>query len=267
MPGAGGLVVANYVAQRAARDGTEFAITSRTAAFEPLYGNTNAQFDPLKFNWVGNANIENSTCIAWSSAPVKTARDLFTTEFVNGGTGSESLEVSIPKVLNRLADTKIRTVTGYPGSTEILLALERGEVQGFCGIGWTFLKLRKAEWLREKKVNVLFQMAMAKHPDIPDVPLVQELGKTPEARAILDLLMAPQDMGRPFFAPQDTPADRLAALRDAFAKTLKDPDFLREADRSGVEVQYTTGEAVHAVLRKAYAAPPELVKRTVELLQ
>mgnify|MGYP003344174358 CR=1 FL=1 len=181
--------------------------------------------------------------------------------------GSDSLDISVPKVLNAIAGTKFRLVTGYPGSTEALLAMERGETQAFCGIGWTFVKLRKAEWLREKKINVLFQMALGKHPDIPEVPQVQELARTPADRQILDLLMAPQDMGRPFFAPPEIPAGRLTILRDAFAKTLKDPDFLREADRAGVEVQYTSGEAVHDVLRKAYASPPELVKRTTELLR
>ena len=144
---------------------------------------------------------------------------------------------------------------------------ENNTERTFCGIGWTFVKLRKAEWLRDRKINVLFQMALGKHPDIPEVPQVQELARTPADRQILDLLMAPQDMGRPFFAPPEIPAGRLTILRDAFAKTLKDPDFLREADRAGVEVQYTSGEAVHDVLRKAYASPPELVKRTTELLR
>ena len=267
MPGAGGLVVANYIAARSPRDGTEFAITSRTSAFEPLLGNKQAQFDPLRLSWVGNANIENSICIAWSDAPVRKMEDLISHELVAGGTGSESLDVSIPRVLNKIAGTKFRLVTGYPGSSEILLALERGEVKAFCGIGWTFLKLRKADWLREKKISLLSQMALGKHPDIPDVPLVQEIARTPEDRQLLDLMMAPQDMGRPFFAPPDVPADRLATLREAFAKTLKDPDFLRDAEKAGVEVQYTSGEAVTRVLRNAYAAPPDLARRLTTLLQ
>ncbi len=267
MPGAGGLVVANYVAQKSPRDGTEFAISSRNAAFEPLLGNKQAQFDSLKFNWVGNANIENSTCISWRDTPLKTMNDLLTHEFVGGGTGSDSLEVSMPKMLNKVVGTKFRLVTGYPGSIEILLAMERGEVQGFCGIGWTYLKLRKAEWLKEKKINLLFQMALGKHPDLPDVPLAQDMARTPEDRRLLELLLAPQDMGRPFFAPQDVPADRVAALREAFARTLKDPDFLRDAEKAGVEVQFTSGEDVTALLRRAYSAPPELLRRAISLLQ
>ena len=236
MPGAGGLTVANYVSSRSPRDGTEFAITSRNAVFEPLLGNKNANFDALKFNWVGNANIENSVCISWHTAPVKQASDLLTTEYIGGGTGSDSLEVSIPKVLNQIINTKMKVITGYPSSVDILLAMEKGEVQGFCGIGWTYIKLRKAEWLATKKINILFQMALAKHADLPDAPLAQDLAKKPEDRALIDFLVAPRGMDRTFFAPPEIPADRVAALREAFSKTLKDPDFLREADKAGVEV-------------------------------
>ena len=267
MPGAGGLTVANYVNSRSPRDGTEFAITSRNAVFEPLLGNKNANFDALKFNWIGNANIENSICISWHTAPVKQASDLLTTEYIGGGTGSDSLEVSIPKVLNQILGAKMKVITGYPSSVDILLAMEKGEVQGFCGIGWTYIKLRKAEWLATKKINILFQMALAKHADLPDVPLAQDLAKTPQDRALIDFLLAPQDMGRPFFAPPEVPAERVAALRDAFAKTLKDPDFLREAEKAGVEVQLTSGEDVQKLLERIHKSPRELVERAMAVLR
>ncbi len=267
MPGAGGLTVANFIAQRSPRDGTEFAITSRTAAFEPQRGNKNAAFDPLKLNWIGNANVENSLCLAWTTAPVKRMADLLDHELVAGGTGADTLAIAMPKTLNRMVGTKFKLVTGYPNSTDILLAMERGEVQAFCGLGWSYLKLRKAEWLEQKKVNILFQMAMQKHPDLPDVPLIQEIARTPEQKEILDLLLAPQEIGRPFFAPPDVPADRVEALREAFAKTLKDPDFLADADKAGVEVQYSSGPDVEAVLRRSYAASPQAVARAAELLQ
>src|SRR5262245_28635068 len=155
MPGAGGLVAANYVYNNAARDGSEFAITSRTAALEPLLGNQHARFDPLTLNWIANANIENSVCVAWHTPPVKTVADVFTLELIVGGASSAAQEVMFPRALNKLLGTKFRIVTGYPGSTEILLAMERGETQGFCGIGWTFVKLRKGDWLKEKKIKIL----------------------------------------------------------------------------------------------------------------
>jgi tripartite-type tricarboxylate transporter receptor subunit TctC len=267
MPGAGGVVLANYIAQKAPRDGTEFAITARTVAFEPQLGNKNAAFDPLTFNWIGNANVESSTCISWHTANVKTMADLLTSELIVGGTGSETLAITFPKALNKLAGTKFRIVTGYPSSVDIMLGMERGELQGFCSIGWTFLKLRKPDWLAQKKINLLFQLALEKHPEIPDVPLALDLAKTPEDRQVLELLLTPQEMGRPFFAPPQVPAARVAALRDAFAKTLADPDFLRDAEKAGVEVQYTSGEAVQALLTRAYAAPPDVVRRANEMLR
>lgn len=261
MPGAGGLIAANYIFSNAARDGSEFAITSRTAALEPLLGNANAKFDARKFNWIGNANIENSVCISWHTAPAITVQDVFGKELVVGGGSSASQEVMFPRAFNRLLGTKFKIITGYPGSTEILLAVERGEVHGMCGIGWTFVKLRKADWLREKKINVLFQMALQKHPDIPDVPAILDFAKRAEDRQVIEFLFAPQEMGRPFFAPPDVPGDRVAALRAAFAQTLKDPKFLEDAEKLGVEIQLVAGDAIQRLIEKIYASPPAIIER------
>ena len=143
MPGAGGLLVTNNSANNAPRDGTVFTITDRAVPLEPLLGNPNAKFDARKFGWIGNANVEYTTCIAWHTARVKTLADAFTHELVVAGTGAEATAVIFPKAVNKLLGTKIKIVPGYPGSTEIPLAMERGEVEGFCAIGWTFVKLRK----------------------------------------------------------------------------------------------------------------------------
>ncbi|MPZ59415.1 MAG: hypothetical protein GEU91_23615 [Rhizobiales bacterium] len=261
MPGAGGLVVANHVYNNAARDGTVFAITGRTAAIEPLLGNKNAKFDAQKFHWIGTANVEYTTCVSWYTAPVKTLQEAMQKELIVGGSGSDATEVVFPKAANKLTGTKFKIVTGYHGSTEINLAMERGEVQGFCGIGWTFLKLRKADWLRDKKVNILFQLAMRKHPDLPDVPLIIDRAKTPDDRKIFEFLFAPQEMGRPFFTPPGVSAERVQALRTAFEKTLKDPEYLADAAKLGVEVQHVGGEAIHALLARVYGSPPELIER------
>ena len=145
MPGANGLLATNYVAAKAARDGTEIAIANRNVGVEPLLGNRNALFDPLKLAWIGSANVENSACVAWHSARVKTFEDLLTNELVAGGTGADALEVLFPRVLNRMLGAKYKVVNGYAGSPQILLAMEKGEVEAFCGIGWTYLKLRKSE--------------------------------------------------------------------------------------------------------------------------
>jgi tripartite-type tricarboxylate transporter receptor subunit TctC len=260
MPGAGGLVAANNAALSMPRDGTAIVTTSRTVPLEPLIGNPNAKFDPRQFSWLGTANVEYTTCIAWHTAAVKTLDDAFKTPLLVGGYGADGISTVFPKAANALAGTKFKVVTGYQGSPEILLAMERGEVEGFCAIGWTYLKLRKADWLAERKINILFQMA-DKHPDIPDVPSIIDYALTPLDRAVFDLLFAPQKMGRPFFMPPQVPAERVQALRTAFERTLKDPQFLTETDKMGLEVQWVGGEDVQKLVERIYASPPDAVAR------
>jgi tripartite-type tricarboxylate transporter receptor subunit TctC len=261
VPGAGGLVLANNLYNTVPRDGSAFGITGRTAAIEPLLGNANAKFDGRRFGWIGTANVEYTTCTLWHTARVKTLQDALTMEAIVGGSGADATEVVFPKAANKLVGTKFKIVLGYPGSTELLLAMERGETEGFCGIGWTFLKLRKGDWLRDKKVNILYQMSMTKHPELPDVPAIIDYAKTPEDRKVFEFLFAPQEMGRPFFAPPGVPADRLAALRRAFEQTLKDLAFLADADKMGVEVQHVGGEAIQTLLERIYASPKDVIDR------
>ena len=265
MPGAGGLVVANTIYNTAPRDGTVFAITGRTAAFEPLLGNANAKFDGRKFGWLGTANIENTVCLSWHTSPVKTLQDAMAHQLVVGGTGADATEVVFPKAANEYVGTRFKIVLGYQSSNEMNLAMERGELEGNCGLGWTIIKLRKPDWLRDHKINILFQMALRKHPDLPDVPLIQDFAKTPEGRQVFEFLFAPQDMGRPFFAPPGLPPDRLAALRAAFEATLKDPQFLEEAGKMGLEVQVVGGGETQQLVERIYASPQAVIARAREL--
>jgi len=260
VPSAGGLVFANTIYNIAPRDGLAFAITGRTMAIEPLL-NGNAKFDARRFGWLGTANVEYTTCLAWHTAAVKTLADAMTKELIVGGTGADATEVAWPKAVNKLIGTKFKIVVGYQSSTDMNLAMERGELEGNCGLGWTIVKLRKPEWLREKKVNILFQMGLRKHPDIPDVPLISDHARTPEDRKVFEFLFAPQEMGRPFFAPPGLPPGRLRALRVAFERTLKDAAFLADADRLGLEVQHVGGEAIDELLARIYASPREVIER------
>jgi tripartite-type tricarboxylate transporter receptor subunit TctC len=267
VPTAGGIVVANNTFNTSARDGTAIAHANRTVPLEPLLGNANARFDGRKFGWLGSANVEYQICIIWHASPVKTLQDAMVREAVVGGTGSEAFEIVMTKAANKLVGTKFKIVPGYVGSSGILLAMERGEVESFCGIGWTYVKLRKADWLREKKINILYQMALEKHPDIPQVPLLIDYARTPEDRKVFEFLLAPLAMGRPFFAPPDVPADRLKALRIAFERTLKDPQFLAEADKAGLEVQHVGGEEVAGLVDRIYASPPDVIARAKAVAQ
>ena len=261
VPGAGGLLAANNIYNNAPRDGTVFAITGRTIGIEPLIGNSNAKFDGRKFGWLGTANVETTTCLSWHTSPVKTLDDAMSKTLVVGGTGADATDVVFPKAVNKLVGTKFKVVVGYQSSAEMNLAMERGEIEGNCGLGWTIVKLRKPEWLAEHKINILFQMALRKHPDLPDVPLISDYAKTPQDRQVFEVLFAPQEMGRPFFAPPDLPPDRLAALRKAFEQTLHDPQFLAEADKLGLEVQFGGGEAIDRLLARVYATPKDVIER------
>ena len=266
MPGAGGLIAANHIANRAARDGTEIAITSRTAAFEPLYGNKQANFNARALNWIGSANIENSVCIARADQPVRNFADVQKTELVIGASGADAVDLIFPRLANKLMGAKFKIVGGYNTSNDILLAMERREVHGFCGIGWGFLKMRHKPMLEEKRINILFQIATERAADLAQVPRVMDLARNEDDKQILQFLTAPQAMGRPFLAPPDVPIERMTALRRAFDATLRDPEFLADAERTGLEIQHVSGEEVDRVLASAYATPPALVQRANALL-
>jgi tripartite-type tricarboxylate transporter receptor subunit TctC len=163
--------------------------------------------------------------------------------------------------MNALLGTKVKTVSGYPGGAQINLALERGEVHGRCALSWSSVKATLQHWLDEKKLRVLVQVASAKHADLPDVPSMMDLAPNEEARQIFRFLVARQVMGRPFFGPPDVPADRAAALRKAFLDTLRDPDFLAEADKAKLEINPVPAERIEDLLKELYATPADVVKR------
>ena len=261
MPGAGRLAVATYIATSTPADGASFTITGRTASIEPLMGNSNAKFDGRKFNWIGSTNIENTTCLAWHTSGVKTLADGMQRELIIGGTGTDATEVIFPKAINEVLGTKFKPVMIYPGSNEMDLAMERDELQGNCGLGWTVIKNRRKDWLKENKISILFQMALEKHVELPDVPLVLEYAKTNVDRSLFEFLIVPQKMGRPFFAPPNVPQERVAALRCAFSKTLKDKAFPLEAEKSGLEIQFVEGAEVQEIVGHMYDTPSVVLDR------
>jgi tripartite-type tricarboxylate transporter receptor subunit TctC len=263
MPGAGGLLMADHLYNAAPRDGTVFGITVRTAGIAPLLGNTKVKFDGRKFGWIGSAAVEYSTCFSWKTSPVKTLADAQNREVIVGSAGADATASLWPRAVNALVGTKFKIVTGYPGSNEVVLAVERGEIDGYCALSWTYIKLRKADWLKDKKINLLFQMGLQKHPDLPNVPLISDYAKTKEDRQIFDFALAPQGMGRPFLAPPGVPPERLQALRVAFERTLKDPQFLEEAEKLALEVEHVSGEAVSAIVDQLYALPKSVIDRAV----
>jgi tripartite-type tricarboxylate transporter receptor subunit TctC len=267
MDGAGSLRLANALYNSLPKDGTVFGTVARGAAFDPLLGNKAAQFDASKFSWIGSANDEVSVCVAWHTSGITKIEDTFNKELIVGGTGPSADTDQFPRIANGVLGTKMKIVTGYPGGNDVSLAMERGEVQGRCGWSWSSVIATRKDWYDSKKINVLVQLSLAKHPDLPNVPLILDLAKTPEQKQILTLVFARQALGRPFLAPPGIPQDRVDALRKAFMDTMKDPEFLAEAEKAKLEITPIDGAKVQQIVAEAYKVDPAIAKKTEELLK
>lgn len=267
MEGAGSLRMVNWLYNVAPKDGLVFGTFARGAAFEPLLGQGEVQYDPTEFNWIGSANDEVSVCAAWKTAEVKTFEDLLEKPLIVGGTGRGADTDTFPRVINGIFGTQMETISGYPGGNDITLAMERGEVQGRCGWSWSSVKSLHSDWVENGDINILVQLSLAKHPDLPDVPLIMDFAETDEQRQILELVFARQVMGRPFAAPPGVPQDRVDALRTAFMATMEDPEFLAEAEAAELEITPVPGERIEEIVASAYQAPEEVVERTRALME
>lgn len=263
-PGAGSMLLTNEMYNILPKDGTVIAIIGRGLPMEPLFGTPEAKYDPRDFTWLGSTNNEVSVCVSWHTSKVKKWQDLLTTPLIVGGTGPGADTDTFPRIMNNVLGTKLKLVTGYPGGNEVLLAMERGEVEGRCGYSWSSAKSRKADWLKEGKLNILIQMSTGKHEDLPDVPLIMDLAKTQEDKDTLELIYARQEFGRPFLAPPGVPDDRALALQAAFMDTMKDPEFLEDAKKQDLEINPVGGKRVAELIRKIYKAPKELVMAAKE---
>jgi tripartite-type tricarboxylate transporter receptor subunit TctC len=268
MEGAGSLRLANWLYNVAPKDGLVFGTIGRGTGFDPLLGHKAAQFDGNKFNWIGSANDEVSVCVSWNKpGSVTKFEELYSKPLTVGGTGAAADTDQFPRILNNVLGTKMKIVTGYPGGNDVNLALERGEVDGRCGWSWSSVKSTRASWIADKKVTILMQLSLAKHPDMPDVPLIVDLAKNEEQRQILRLIFARQALGRPYLAPPGIPTDRVDALRQAFMTTMKDKEFLAEADKAQLEITPVDGAALQKLVTEVYQTPPAIAQKAAELLK
>jgi tripartite-type tricarboxylate transporter receptor subunit TctC len=268
MEGAGSLRLANWLYNAAPRDGSAIAIISRGVPFEPLVGNReSAQFDASKYSWIGSTTDEVSVCAAWDRTGIDEFDDLYRQELIVGGTGSGADADVFPKVIRGVLGARLRLVSGYPGGNDIEFAMERGEVDGRCGWSWSSIQATRQRLLDDGTIKVFLQLALHKHPDLPDVPLITDLARNEEERQIFRLIFVRCVLGRPFMAPPDIPADRLAALRAAFDATMQDPEFLEEAMRSRLEITPIGGAELQDLVAEVYQTSPEIVERTREYLR
>jgi tripartite-type tricarboxylate transporter receptor subunit TctC len=266
MPGAGSFVAANNIYNLAPKDGSVMGIIARDAPLGPITGATGARFDPTKITWLGTPTTETNVCIASATAKVKTVQDLYTTQLIVGDTGVGTGTHSYPKALNALLGMKFKIIAGFPASSDVFLAMERGEVDGICE-SLDSVTGKRPDWIPNRKVNILFQGGAAPNPELKGVPFVADLARNPDDRVAIEFLYAGQGIGRPFVAPPDMPADRLKMVRDAFRDTMQDAEFLEDARRNMLDVEPEDGEHLAALIQKIYATPKPTVDKIGELIK
>jgi tripartite-type tricarboxylate transporter receptor subunit TctC len=271
MAGAGGLTLANHLYANEVRDGTVIAYVG-PIAMQPLIdpGSAQNKFDPTKFTWIGSMAASQSLLIAWHTAPVKKADDLFTTEMIVNGTGAASNTDFYPKVLNDVLGTKFKLLTGFPGTRETLKAIEQGEAHGRF-ISWDSVKATSKQWVETKQINIIMQNATQRHPELPDIPTVLELAEAhgkKDAVPTLRFLLASDKMGRPIAGPPGIPADRVKALREAFAKMVADKDYLADARKQQLEPDLPlNGAQVEETIKDIYATPKDIVAKVAAAMK
>jgi len=267
MPGAGSLKAVNYLYNAAPRDGTVIGTFARGIVFEPLIGRPDgAQFEATKFNWIGSVSNEVGVCGIMSSRSVASWQDMLTKRTLIGASGAGADSDAFSIVLRNLFHLPMKIVTGYPGGADMNLAMERGEIDGRCGWSWSSILSTKRDWLVNKQIQITVQIALTKHEDLPDVPLIMDLVNDQQRSAALKVIVSRQSIARPFAAPPEVPTERIDALRRAFDQTATDPNFLAEMRRDALEVRPVAGAEVQKLMEEIYASPPEAVKLARELL-
>jgi tripartite-type tricarboxylate transporter receptor subunit TctC len=265
MPAAASLAATNYIYNTAPKDGTVVALIQRGMLLAKLTNPSGVRFELEKLNWIGSLNSETGVVLAWHTAPHRTAQDLFEQELIVGGHAGVEPELT-PRLYNALLGTKFKIVTGYNGTAEIALAMERGEVSGIGDWSWTSLKKVRPDWLRDKKVRLLMQGALRPDPDLKDLPSALNFVRNDADRRVLELFFTQKTVARPVIAPPGIPPERLAILRAAFAALATDGDFLADAERSGLEAAPLSGEAVDRIIALIAGTPAELAERLTKAI-
>ena len=260
MPGAGSMKAANYVYQVAPKDGTALGVIVELAALEQALGNSAAQYDAAKFAYVGRVATSNNVFMQWHTSKVQSVADSQRIESTLAGTGPGSIAETIPRLFNAIIGTKLRLVSGYPASTEGMLAMERGEVDG-ASSSWAAVSVTKQSLLKEKKIRIILQTQPERHPDLPDAPTITEYGNTPEDRQVTALYASGSGVGRSLIGPPDIPGERLAVLRDAFNAMVKDRDFVADIKKLNVELDPLPGERVQELITRTLAVPAAVRER------
>jgi tripartite-type tricarboxylate transporter receptor subunit TctC len=267
MAGAGSLRVVNYLYNAAPKNGSVIATFARGIVLEPLFGRSEGvQFDAARLGWLGSVSNETAVCAFMADAGIKTWQDMQTKTYTIGASDAGADSDVFPQVLRHLFHLPLRIVTGYSGGAEMVLAMQRHEIDGRCGWSWTSLLSRDRSLYANKQIDVPVQLTLSRHEDLRDVPTIIDLAADAEKKAILRLIISRQVVARPFAAPPDVPHDRLQTLRAAFEATMRDPEFLEEANRLDLEVRPVTGAEIETLVNEVLASPPDIVRRAAEAI-
>ncbi len=262
--GAGSLRATQFLYTAAPKDGTFIGTFSRGMAFAPLLND--APYDATKFTWLGSASTDTNLCMTWHASPIRTWNDMVTKDFIVGGLGANADPDIFALMFRNIFGAKLKLITGYPGTNDVALAMERREVDGMCGVSWSTAKTRHLDWIKAKKVHIPIQAGLRKEPELGDVPLVLDLVQDREQMQIVKLILASQAMARPFAAPPGIPEDRKQALLAAFDKTMKDPDFLADAQKMQADVNPVSAVEIDRLLAEIYATPKDLVAKAAKAI-
>ena len=257
MPGARGLAAANYLYNLAKRDGSVMGILEREHLVDAYLIPEGVRYDERNFNWIGSIGSEQGIAFAWGTAPQKTVDDVRKSELIVGGYSNSAV---LPRVYNDTMGTKFKLIKGYTGSEVVLLAVEKGEVQGIGNYSLSNMLAKHPDWIRDHKINILFQTGEKKDATLPDVPLAMDFALSEEKRQILHLWLAPSAVARPLALPPEVPADRVAIIRAAFMALFQDPQFLADAMKIGSSIDPQPGEYIEKLVRELRALPPSTIE-------
>ena len=266
MPGAGGMTATNFLYNTADKDGSVIGLVQNNTPFEPLFGTKEARYDPVKFNWLGSPSSETAMVLLWHAVPVSSIDELKAREVAVGVSGANSTPAFFTRLLNATLGTKMKPINGYPGQNDVLLAMERRELDGHPSAFFSSVRSTRPTWLRDKTAKAIVQYGPEKLAELPDVPFAPDLVSNDEDRLVMQAAFAPLALGRPFVIPPGVLAERVAALRKAFAATMADPEFLAEGEKMGLGLNAPrTGEQIQAVMEQAYQSPPTVIDRLRQL--
>ena len=266
MPGAGGMTATNFLYNNADKDGTVIGLVQNNTPFEPLFGTKEARYDPVKFNWLGSPSSETAMVLLWHTVPVNSVADLKAREVAVGVSGANSTPAFFTRLLNATLGTKMKPINGYPGQNDVLLAMERRELDGHPSAFFNSVRSTRPTWLPEKTAKAIVQYGPEKRAELPDVPFAPDLVGNEEDKLVMQAAFAPLALGRPFLMPPGIPAERVAALRHAFAATMTDPEFLAESEKMGLGLNAPrSGEQMQAVMERTYQSPPQVIDRLRQL--